>query len=127
MGQVTVLLNQSATVILNGSGSGTAQLGPRSAREMWQPAVVAVKTNQLPAAIVNQAECLVYCGADATEPNFVDGTLSGSTGDSTSNVAGQQINCGEYVFAVFSGGDAGVQARVNVQGTKVISGATAAR
>jgi hypothetical protein len=124
---ITVTLNQSAVVTLNGAGAGTAQLGPISPREMWQPAVVSVKTNQLPAAIVNQAQCLIYCGADATDPNFVDGTLSGSTGDSSSNVAGQEIDCGEYIFAVWTGGDPGAQGRVNVQGSKVIAGARVSR
>ena len=120
---VTVPLNQSAVVTLNGAGGGTAQLGPVNAREMWLPAVVSVKTNQAPGTIVNEAQCKIYAGADISDPNFVDGTLSGSTGDSTGNAAGQQIDSGEYVFAVWSGGDAGVQGRVNVQGSKVISGA----
>lgn len=121
----TVTLNQSAVVTLNGSGNGTAQLGPRSALETWQPNVVSVKTNQLAAEIVNEAACKVYAGSDATDPNYVDGTLSGSTGDSTGNLSGQTIDCGEYVWAVWSGGDAGAQGRVNVQGTKVIASARA--
>lgn len=121
----TVLLNQSAVVTFNGAGAGTAQLGPLSAREMWQPAVVSVKTNQAPGTIVNEAECKIYAGADTSDSNYVDGTLSGSTGDSSGNVAGQEIDCGEYVWAVWSGGDAGVQGRLNVQGTKVISVARA--
>jgi hypothetical protein len=124
---VTVNLNQSAVVTLNGAGAGTAQLGPVSSRESWQPQVASVKTNQAPGTIVNEAQCKIYCGADATDPNYVDGTLSGSTGDSTGNVAGQQVSCGEYVFAVWSGGDAGAQGRLNVQGSKVIAGARISR
>lgn len=118
---ITVPLNQSAPITLNGSGSGTAQMGPVNARETWYPLVVSVKTNQLPAAIINEAQCKIYAGPDASDSNFVDGTLSGSTGDSSSDIAGQQVNCGEYVFAVWSGGDAAVQGRLNVQGTKVIA------
>jgi len=114
----SVVLNQSAVVTLNGAGNGTAQLGPLNGREHWQPASIAVKTNQ--AAIVNEAQCKVYIGADASDPNFTGGTLSGSTGDSTSDCAGQVIDCGEYVFAVWTGGDPGAQARVNVQGTKTL-------
>jgi hypothetical protein len=125
MAGVTVPLNQSAVITLNGSGVGTAQLGPVSARETWYPLVVSVKTNQAPGAIVNEAQCKIYAGADTSDSNYVDGTLSGSTGDSTGNVAGQEVDCGEYVFAVWSGGDAGVQGRLNVQGSKVISSARA--
>src|SRR5580693_6508180 len=120
-----VPLNQSAVVTLNGAGAGTAQLGPVNARETWSPAVASVKTNQDAATIVNEAQCKIYIGADASDPNYVDGTLSGSTGDSTGNVAGQEVDCGEYVWAVWSGGDAGAQGRLNVQGTKVIASARA--
>jgi hypothetical protein len=123
----TIPLNQSAVVTLNGAGNGTAQLGPVNGRETWQPQVVAVKTNQAPASIVNEAQCKIYCGADASDPNFVDGTLSGSTGDSSSNVGGQEVDCGEYIFAVWTGGDAGAQGRLNVQGVKVIASARISR
>ena len=123
----SVALNQSAVVTLNGAGNGTAQLGPRSARETWQPQVVSVRTNQAAGTVVNEAECKIYAGPDTSDPWFVDGTLSGSTGDSTSNVAGQEVDCGEYVFAVWTGGDAGAQGRVSVQGSKEISNARASR
>jgi hypothetical protein len=119
----SVPLNQSAVVTLSAAGGGTAQLGPRNGREMWLPAVVSVKTNQAPGTIINEAQCRIYCGPDTSDPWFVDGTLSGSTGDSSSNVAGQEVDCGEYVFAVWSGGDAGAQGRVSVQGSKVIASA----
>jgi hypothetical protein len=117
----TVTLDQSAVVTLNGAGAGTAQLGPRGMRERWAPAVASVKTNQ--ATVVNEAQCRVYCGPYASPPNFVDGTLSGSTGDSTSNISGQTVTCGEYVFAVWTGGDAGAQGYLTVTGTKTIGGA----
>jgi hypothetical protein len=116
----TVPLNQSATVILNGAGAGTAQLGPLSARETWTPAVASVKTNQTAAAIVNEAACKIYAGPDTSDSNYVDGTLSGSTGDSTSNFTAP-VPVGEYVFAVWSGGDAGAQGRVIVRGTKELT------
>jgi len=113
-----VTLSQSAVVTLDGTGSGTARTGPLSARETWQPEVVAVKTNQL--AITSEAQCKIYAGPDTSDTYYVDGTLSGSTGDSTSNIAGQRVACGEQVWAVWSGGDPGAQARVNVTGTKTV-------
>jgi hypothetical protein len=123
----SVTLNQSAVVILNASGNGTAQLGPVNSREHWNPDTVAVKTNQAPGSIVNEAQCRIYAGPDASDPNFVDGTLSGSSGDSTGNIAGRVLDCGEYVFAVWSGGDSGAQGRVVVSGTREISGFTGTR
>ena len=125
MGTVTVILNQSAVVTLNAQGAGTAQLGPVNQRETWQPAVISVKTSQAPGTIVSEAQCEIYCGPDDTVSNYVDGTLSGSTGDSTANAAGQTVSCGEYVFAVWTGGDAGAQGRVNVSGTKLLAGRSA--
>ncbi len=127
MATITVSLNQSAVVTLSATGAGTAQIGPRSARETWLPTVVSVKTSQAPGTIVAEASCKTYCGPDTSDSNFVDGTLSGSTGDSSGNVAGQEVDCGEYVWAVWAGGDANVQARLNVQGTKTIAGANHAR
>jgi hypothetical protein len=120
-----VTLNQSAVVTLNGAGAGTAQLGPIGQRESWAPAVVSVKTNQAAAAIVNEAECKIYVGPDTSDSNYVDGTLSGSTGDSTANVdvSGRSVTCGEYVFAVWTGGDAGAQGRLIVRGTKQLAAA----
>lgn len=116
----TVPLNQSAVVKLNGAGNGTAQAGPTGMRERWQPSVVSVKVNE--ATVTSEAQCRIYAGPDVSPPNFVDGTLSGSTGDSSGNVDGQVINPGEYVFAVWTGGDAGAQGYMTVTGTKTVGG-----
>lgn len=117
----TVDLNQSAAVTLNAQGAGTARLGPVNQRETWQLTVVSVKTNQAPGTIVNEAQCKIFAGPDTSDPNYVGGTLSGSTGDSTANVTGRSLDCGEYVFAVWTGGDAGAQGRVNVTGAKQLA------
>lgn len=122
MPNVSVDLDQSAVVTLNGAGNGTAQLGPLNQRESWQPVTVAVKTNQAPGAIVNEAQCKVYAGPDTSDSYFVGGTLSGSTGDSAGNLSAT-VNAGEYIFAVWTGGDAGAQGRVHVTGTKQLAGA----
>lgn len=105
-----------ATVVLNGSGNGTAKVGPIGTRETWSPAVasVSVSTN------VNEALCRIYIGDSVSAANYIDGTLSGSTGDSTGNVSGCQVPLGWYVWAVWSGGDAGSVATLNVTGTKTV-------
>lgn len=114
---VTVPLFVSAVVTFNGSGNGTASIGPRNQREVWSPAVVSVSAS----SSVAEAGCKIYAGFDASQPDFIDQTLSGSTGDSTANIAGKTVQCNEQVFAVWAGGDAGAQGRMTVQGTKVIN------
>lgn len=122
MPNVSVDLDQSNVVIFNAQGNGTTQIGPVNQRESWQPTQVAVKTNQAPGAIVNEAQCKIYAGPDTSDPYFVGGTLSGSTGDSAGNIT-TTVNCGEYVFAVWTGGDPGAQGRLHVTGTKQLAGA----
>ena len=112
----TVPLNQSAAVILDGSGAGTARLGPVAAREAWTPERTAVHVNE--DVVTLEARCRVYMGSEASPPNYVDGTLSGSTGDSTDRVP--PVQAGQYVWAVWAGGDPGAQGYVNVTGTKTV-------
>ena len=106
----------SVTVALNGSGGGTARIGPAGAAEMWQPAIasVSVSTN------ASEAQCRIYIGDQPTQANYVDGTLSGSTGDSTDRVSARPLKLGDYIWAVWSGGDAGSVATLNVTGTRTV-------
>jgi hypothetical protein len=111
-----VKLNESASVILDGSGNGTAKLGPISAREIWHPANVHVSANI--GQVVKEAQCIVYMGTTVGPNTFRDGTLSGSSGDSTDALNADIIKSGLYIIAVWSGGDSGVRATVSVSGTK---------
>jgi hypothetical protein len=106
----------TASVVLNASGNGTAKVGPLSAREKWSPngAHVSCATN------TKEAQCAIYAGTSVYPNTFRDATLSGSTGDSTDRVSNDQIGCGEYIFAVWSGGDANTRATLNVTGEKTI-------
>jgi len=114
----TVPLNESASVTLDGSGNGTARIGPDEPAARWLPtcASVSVSTN------VNEAKCLIYAGAAAVQQYFVDGTFSGSSGDSTDKVTGKTIARTQlpYIWAVWTGGDPGSQATISVTGDKVI-------
>lgn len=109
----TVPLNETTSVTLDGSGAGTAQVGPRGMGTTWLPEVVSVKTS----TATKVPTCRVYAGAAATDGNFVDGTYSGSQ-NATDNVKGQKVYPGFYVWAVWSGGDAGATATLSVTGTK---------
>lgn len=106
-------LNESADVVLDGSGAGTAQLGPSGPDETWTPSSVSV----LASSTTNESMCKIYVGPTATRPYFKDLTVDGSTGDATDR-ANVLIRKGNYVWAVWSGGDPGATATLNVDGTR---------
>jgi len=109
-------LNENGSVTLDGSGNGTLQMKPWGGGVTWQPATVSVKAS----SNVSEASAKVYVGPSATDPYFVDGTLSGSTGDSTGRVAGFPVDThGNSLWVVWSGGDAGATATAQLNGTLV--------
>jgi hypothetical protein len=114
---VSVMLNESVTIQLNAGGNGTAKLGPKTAREIWYPDNVHVSANQ---NAVNESQCRIYAGDSPIQSNYRDGTVSGSSGDASDRVSASIIKCGQYIFAVWSAGDANVIATLNVTGTKQV-------
>jgi hypothetical protein len=100
-------------VTLNGSGAGTAKLGPLSAREVWYPDNVAISVN----GFTKQAQCTVYMGPDTTQSSFRDISTFGS-GDNTGACNADTIKVGFYIWAVWTNGDPGKQATVTVTGLK---------
>lgn len=115
----TLQLDITLPVVLDGSGNGQVQLSPDGSHEHWYPTVVSVKVAP---PITNEAACKIYAGPTPTDAYFVDGTLSGSTGDSTDHISGHEIakTREPYIYAVWTGGDPGQQATARVIGTKVI-------
>lgn len=111
----TLPLADSASVTLDGAGNGTARIGPAAHGVLWRPTVASVKVS----TATRSPQCRIYVGDSATDANFVDGTYTGNQ-NSTSNLAGQEIRLGQYVIAVWAGGDAGAEATVSISGTKDI-------
>ncbi len=115
-----VPLRESAVIKLNGSGAGTAKLGPLTARETWYPSNVSIRTT-FPGSQTQptlESECDVYMGNTATPENFRDKSYQGSSGDATGALSADRVMQGQYVWAVWSRGDANVQATLTVTGTK---------
>jgi hypothetical protein len=105
-----VPLNLEATATLDGSGNGTAQIGPRIGQR-WNVTNAAVF---IPNAVkVPQASW--YVGGAPIAPNFVDGTFTGNL-DATGRIANFTVTSGDYVFAVWTGGDPGAVATLSLLG-----------
>lgn len=114
----TLTLTQAASVTLDGSGAGTAQLGPSSPGEVWRPSQVSVSCSQIVTTGTCQAS--IYAGAAVGRSTFVDGTFSGDTGETTDAVGGRTLHPGQSVFAVWSGGVPGATATVVVAGKRTV-------
>jgi hypothetical protein len=110
------ILPGTVTVTLDGSGNGIARIGPAGAREVWNAENASVHAS----SSVKEAQCKIFVGTDATASNYVDGTLSGSTGDSTDRVSAYPIPYGQYIWAQWIGGDAGAVAYLKVTGMREI-------
>jgi hypothetical protein len=112
-----VPLSDFVQITLDGTGAGVARLGPRAHGQTWRPTVASIKmTGPTPAG---QATCFLYAGGAATDANFLDSTYDVAN-DSTDRLSGQVLDLGQYVFAVWSGGNPGATATLTVNGTKVI-------
>lgn len=111
----TVTLRERGSVVLDGSGNGTVGIGPIGARETWHPDQASVAAS----TAVKEASCSIYVGDAPTGAFFRDRTISGSTGDSSTNVGGD-VPVGWKVWAVWTGGDAGALATLTVTGDKEI-------
>jgi len=115
-----VSLRDSAVIILDSNGAGTARLGPLTARETWYPSNVSIKTTfpgvQLGPTL--ESECDIFMGATASPENFRDKSYQGSSGDATGALSADKMIKGQYIWAKWSRGDAGMQATVTVTGMK---------
>ena len=97
-----VPLSEWAQTTLDDSGAGTIQLGPRAHGVTWRPATASIKmSGGIPSGV---ATCFVYAGGYVDESTFVDSTYDVNN-DSTDRLTGQELRLGQYVFAVWSGGN----------------------
>lgn len=115
-----VTFTEYAVIRLDGAGAGTARVGPLTARETWYPSNVSVKTTfpGTQTAPTLQSQCDIYVGQSVSPEFFRDNSIQGSTGDASGSCSADIIRKGHYVFAVWKGGDAGVQATLTVTGLK---------
>jgi hypothetical protein len=110
-----LLTEAPATVQAGAAGGATLSVGPTAQGEIWQAGfTVAVhcSTN------VNEATCRIYCGGGVSPAYFIGGTTWGSTGDSSTNTPQMQV--GQRVWAVWTGGDPGAEAYLSITGMRTV-------
>lgn len=110
-------IDESTTVVLDGSGNGTAILGPQRVREKWTLTYASVSAS----TAVVEATCTLYRGIGTVRGKRISGTATGSSGD-TCGLANMELQPGQTLLAVFTGGDAGAVATLNAYGEKARMG-----
>lgn len=113
-------LNETASVILDGNGNGTASLGPASVREKWHPANVHVSVS----SNVLEATASLYIGnSPGLSTTFRDQSYSGSSGDMCDSLV-DVVYIGQQIFVVWNGGDVGALATMSVTGQREVARST---
>lgn len=107
-------LNAAATVTLNASGTGTAELGPATqGPPYWTLDTVLLTTTRPGQAPVPRA--MLYL--DVVSPGNLQGiTYDASFGQASAD--GLRLGRGQKLIAVFTGGQSGDIASLTVVGTK---------
>lgn len=118
---ITLPLNEADSIVLDGSGNGTLAMRPDGSREYWLPTMVSeAAPNPAGGIPAHEARFDLYIGYKVGSQYFVDGTYTGSSGNSTDKVAGYTIgrHADPQIIGVWTGGDPGAVATMRVQGTK---------
>lgn len=106
------LTGAQAIIVLNGSGGGTASVGPAGLGTVWYPASAVFGTSVTP---FDTSTIQVYVGP-AGVPSALQGTLI-TGGIGTVSLAIPSISPGLYIIAVWTGGTAGSTVSMNVTGS----------
>lgn len=106
--QETILTNQ---VTLDGTGGGSCRILVEGAGIVFAPRLAIVSTS----TATKLPECILYRGSAQAPVTVLDNTFTGN-GDSTGKVGGTLYYTGQAIWAVWSGGDPGAQALLQVYG-----------
>lgn len=109
MGSYLLPLNESATTVLDGTGSGVVRVGPSNSSQQWVPTNAACSTT----TNVSEPIFVLYNGTPSNA-NRIGGTYTGSN-DNT-DVSGVTLYPGSVLTGVWTGGDPGATATLSIQG-----------
>lgn len=105
-------LNAGKTVTLDGTGAGRVELGPDAGPPHWHVSAVMIQTNRPGQAPVPRVQLYL----DVVDPaNSLGLSYDGSFGQASGD---QDLVQGQHIIAVWSGGQAGDQATMTVNGEK---------
>lgn len=109
-----VALAEYATGTLNGSGAGTIRVGPRAHGVVWRPKIASIlMSGSTPSGL---ATVYVYTGPRASQEYFTDATYDVNNA-ATDSVGGTELRLGQYVWAVWTGGNALATVTLTLTGT----------
>lgn len=106
-------LQDSRSVVLDGSGQGVVIFGPSRPNTRWVVSRLSVQVS----SNVNEPTANVYRGT-VNPGTFITGTFSGSN-DTDSQVTDSPLYPGEYYTCQWTGGDAGASATISFGGTEI--------
>lgn len=123
---IRVPLTDVVDTILDGSGNGRVKWRPDGSRQFGHPDIVSVTVSAADPTIgpLAEAVCKIYAGSAAIDSNIIDGTFTGSSGNSSDRARGHIIGRTReaYLWAVWTGGDPGQTATMTVTGELEIPG-----
>jgi len=97
---------------ISAAGAATLSVGPSGAGNVWYPASITILTTS---GVNDFSTCSVYLGP-AGVPVTLQATLfPGGTG--TASLAIPSMTPGQYIIAVWSGGNSGDVCSINITGT----------
>jgi len=106
----------NAQGVLNGSGAGQLSVGPSGIGNAWYPVSIFVGTGTgIGGITADTSQCVVYTGPLAL-PQYALQVLDPGTGLLGSLPA--SVVPGQYVFAIWSGGNPGDTITLNVNGSQ---------
>lgn len=105
-----ISMNESAQVVLNGSGNGSVGIGPLYAAQTWYPNMISIRVS----SNANEPTFNYYWGKTAGQANQLGGTFVGS--NNQDSLSGRVLHPGDSWLCVWTGGDAGATASVTLTG-----------
>jgi hypothetical protein len=98
--------------VVSSGGAASVTVGPQGLGNVWYPAQVTVSTTS---GVNDTSTCLVYLGSQGVPVTLLGTVYPGGAG--TLGLAVPSMSPGQYLIAIWSGGNPGDVAAVNVIGT----------
>jgi hypothetical protein len=98
--------------VIGAGGAATISVGPQGLGNVWYPASATIMTTS---GVNDNSTCNLYLGPAGVPVTLIATFYPGGTG--TAGIAVPSMTPGQYLIAVWSGGNPGDYASVNIVGT----------